>query len=129
MRETVDTMATGEDILFNCVVSYASQSAPLLLSTSKTTSQCTNCPPSELTNYMGTPDFGTNQTRPKVEPDEVLAYRHTCLRAFSNAFQSLHLSASFADPENGKHFGLANSMQFPYLPLYYSNLRFVISEA
>nr|CDS29094.2 exostosin 1 [Hymenolepis microstoma] len=129
MRETVDTMATGEDILFNCVVGYASQSAPLLLSTSKKTSQSSNFPPSELTNYMGIPEFGTNQTQPKVEPDEVLAYRHTCLRAFSNAFQPLHLLASFADPDNGKHFGLANSMQYPFLPLYYSNLRFVTPEA
>ncbi|VUZ45334.1 unnamed protein product [Hymenolepis diminuta] len=128
MRETVDTMATGEDILFNCVVGYSSQSAPLLLSTNDKVPQSSHFAPSELINYMGIMESGTNQSRPKVKPDEVLTYRHTCLRAFANAFQALHLSASFADPENGKHFGLANSMQYPFLPLYYSNLRFVTSQ-
>ncbi|KAM7537862.1 hypothetical protein Aperf_G00000066391 [Anoplocephala perfoliata] len=125
MRETVDTMATGEDILFNCVVGYSSQSAPLLLSTAESTPS-PHLEFSELINYMGVPE-SKDKNSPPVGPDEVLNYRQTCLRAFSNAFKPLHISASFADPEGGKHFGLANSTKYPFLPLYYSNLRFVTS--
>ncbi|KAL5110192.1 Exostosin-1b [Taenia crassiceps] len=123
MRETTDTLATGEDILFNCVVGYATQSAPLLLTFGGAHSPVSAEASSELVNYMGgsTPDL--NQ-RSQVAPSVVLAYRHTCLRAFANHFIPLYNTAS-ANPQTGRHFGLMNSTNVSFLPLYYSNLRFV----
>ncbi|KAL5966879.1 Exostosin-1b [Taenia solium] len=121
MRETIDTLATGEDILFNCVVGYATQSPPLLLTAKGARFPMSAEASSELVNYMGGSTLNVNQ-QSQITPSVVLAYRHTCLRAFANHFIPLHNTA-FANPQAGRHFGLMNSTNASFLPLYYSNLR------
>ncbi|CDS42594.1 exostosin 1 [Echinococcus multilocularis] len=126
MRETIDTLATGEDILFNCVVGYATQSAPLLLTVGGARSSVSAEAFSDLVNYMGGSTLDVNQ-HSQITPSVVLTYRHTCLRAFANRFSSLYNTA-FANPQAGRHFGLMNSTNTSFLPLYYSNHRFMSTE-
>uniref|UniRef100_A0A0R3XAY2 Exostosin-2 n=1 Tax=Hydatigena taeniaeformis TaxID=6205 RepID=A0A0R3XAY2_HYDTA len=120
MQETIDTLATGEDILFNCVVGYATQSAPLLLTIEGSRPTMSSEASSELVNYMGGSTLDANQ-RSQITPNVVLSYRHTCLRAFANHFIPLHNTA-FLNPQTGRHFGLVNSTNGSFLPLYHSNL-------
>lgn len=124
IREIVDTLGTGEDILFNCVVGHVSQSAPILLTVegSRSPANATGESPTELINHMGTQLLDDNH-RPIYTPSRVLEYRHTCLRAFANHFKPFH-STGYADLQAGRQFGVSNSTSF--LPLYYSNLRYVL---
>ncbi|VDD77096.1 unnamed protein product [Mesocestoides corti] len=124
LRETIDTLATGEDILFNCVVGYASRSAPLLLSTGGERPSSSSNQPTELVNYMGVSTMDTSH-KPLITPTVVLSYRHTCLRAFANHFGPLQ-GAGVANALADSHIGIMNATNVPFLPLFTSNLRYVV---
>ncbi|VDL89569.1 unnamed protein product [Schistocephalus solidus] len=118
VRKLVDILATGEDLLFNCVVGHFTKSSPLLLSTEPSYSlrEARSAEwPVELRSYLTA-----------SSPATVLEYRHTCLRAFSLHFPRPSDIVNFQTLTDDFHSGLlgdeTNSVS--YLPLYASNIRY-----
>ncbi|VDN19014.1 unnamed protein product [Dibothriocephalus latus] len=117
MRKLVDVLATGEDLLFNCVVGHFTKSPPLLASTepSPALQEALSAEwPVELRSYLAT-----------SSPATVLEYRHTCLRAFSLHFPRPADIGTFQTLSEDFHSELlgdeTNSVS--YLPLFASNIR------
>lgn len=113
LRSVADTLATGEDILFNCVVGHVSKAAPLLLATASANS-----------NRHSISNEGHRYASAMPPPaSRVSQHRDTCLRAFANHFEPQEVLV-YADPDAGRKFGLVKGINATsYLPLFTTNLR------
>ncbi|KAL7064606.1 hypothetical protein AAHC03_04853 [Spirometra sp. Aus1] len=116
VRKLVDVLATGEDILFNCVVGHFTKSPPLVLSTE---------PSSALREALAAEWPVELRFYPAASsPATVLEYRHTCLRAFSMHFPRPADIVNFQAHGEDFYSGLLGdeTNNVSYLPLYASNI-------